>query len=234
MGLRFVRPELLIQALTHRSAVSELGEAVGRTSVLPWNERLEFLGDSVLGLAVSRRLMQRSETFDEGQLSRLRATIVNESALADAARSIDLGSALILGRSAEQAGGRGRDSLLADALEAVIGAVYLDAGFECADALIGRLLAEALAGDFATKSLVDCKSMLQEWTQERLKLAPTYETISESGPDHDKRFEVIVSIAGEIYGRGVGVSKKRASQEAARMALLRLNTQSRQAEGDSQ
>lgn len=229
--MRFANPELLIQALTHRSAVSELGEALGRDAALPWNERLEFLGDSVLGLAISRRLMQRSETFDEGKLSRLRATLVNEAALAEAARAIALGSALILGRSAEQAGGRSRDSLLADALEAVIGAVYLDAGFDRADALVGRLLSEALAGDFATQSLADCKTLLQEWTQERLKLAPSYETIGEMGPDHDKRFEVVVRIAGEIYGHGVGVSKKRASQEAARMALLRLQSQSRRSEG---
>jgi ribonuclease-3 len=234
LGHRFARPELLVEALTHRSAVSELGESLGREIPLPWNERLEFLGDSVLGLAVSRRLMQREEAFDEGTLSRLRATIVNESTLADAARAADLGAALILGRSAEQGGGRGRDSLLADAFEAVIGAVYLDSGFERADALVGRLLADSLAGDLTAKSQGDSKTLLQEWTQERLKLAPSYETIRESGPDHDKRFEVVVRIAGEIYGRGVGVSKKRASQEAARMALQRLTTApSRPSEGVS-
>lgn len=234
LGYTFKRPELLVEALTHRSALSELGESLGRDARLPWNERLEFLGDSVLGLAVSRRLMERGEAFDEGKLSRLRASIVNEAALAEAARAVGLGAALILGRSAEQAGGRGRDSLLADAFEAVIGAVFLDGGFEIADALVGRLLSDPLAGDLAAKSQADSKTLLQEWTQERLKLAPSYETIQETGPDHDKRFEVVVRIAGEIYGRGVGASKKRASQEAARMALLQLTTAPRFAQGGIQ
>lgn len=190
---------------------------------LPWNERLEFLGDAVLGLAVSRRLMERGEGLAEGELSRVRAALVNEESLAELARALEVGKTLVMGKGAALSGGRGRDSLLADALEAVIGAVFVDGGFAAADAVVGRIFAETLAGDLRLLVQLDYKTMLQELTQDRLKVTPTYEVMTETGPDHDKIFAVRVLVAGEERGRGSGASKKRASQDAARQALEALS-----------
>ena len=194
---------------------------------LPWNERLEFLGDAVLGLAVSRRLMERTEEFAEGELSRLRAGLVNEAALAALARRIGLGPFLIMGRGAELGLGRERDSILADAVEALIGAVFRDAGFAAADQAVGRLFGATLSddGEGALIGLgdADYKTMLQEIVQEELKVTPTYAVVAASGPDHEKRFEVRVMIGERELGRGAGASKKRASQDAARVALGTLD-----------
>lgn len=220
VGHKFADLTLLYEALTHRSALMELSAAgQGRQAELPWNERLEFLGDSVLGLCVSQKLMQKGEGLAEGELSRIRASLVNEESLAEIARSLELGTFLILGKGAEQSGARGRDSLLADALEATIGAVFLDAGFEAADAVVGYLLAEAFAGDPRLLVHADFKTMLQELTQDKCRKTPVYEVVLERGPDHEKVFEVAVTLAGRELGRGTGPSKKRASQEAARRAL---------------
>jgi ribonuclease-3 len=199
---------------------------------LPWNERLEFLGDSVLGLAVSRRLMAYEERFAEGELSRIRAAVVNEESLADAARRVELASCMLLGKGAVRTGALERDSLLADGLEALLGAVFVDGGFDAADHTVGRLFDKALDGDPQLLVQTDFKTMLQELTQERLRVTPTYEVTAESGPDHDKKFEVRVMIAGQEMGRGAGASKKRASQAAARMAIEKLVKQA-QAEGAS-
>ena len=200
-------------------------ERGAETLRLPWNERLEFLGDAVLGLAVSRRLMERGRDFAEGELSRIRSAVVNETALAVAARALDLGSCLVLGRGAALAGGRDRDSLLANGFEAVLGAVFVDGGFTAADAVVGRLLEPRLAGDLTAMVAADFKTMLQEITQDRLKLTPTYEVTSAVGPDHEKVFEVRVLVAQREVGRGSGPSKKRASQEAARHAVSALGTE---------
>lgn len=197
----------------------------GQALDLPWNERLEFLGDAVLGLAVSRRLMERGEELAEGDLSRIRAALVNEESLAELARELDIGSYLVLGKGAAQSGGRGRDSLLADALEALVGAVFVDGGFDAADRLVGRIFAAALAGELRLLVQTDFKTMLQELTQDKLKTTPTYEVAMENGPDHDKVFEVRVLLDGRELGRGKGASKKRASQVAARHALDQLMTQ---------
>lgn len=222
LGFAFNDPMLLWQALTHRSALMEF--SVGEPELhLPWNERLEFLGDAVLGLAVARRLMERTEEFAEGELSRIRASLVNEASLAGVARTLDLGSFLIMGRGATMGGGRDRESILADAVESLIGAVFSDGGFLAADALVGRLFAGVFSLDgLAAHSQTDYKTMLQELTQDSLRVTPTYDVVSASGPDHEKRFEVRVMVGDKELGRGGGASKKRASQEAARAALDKL------------
>jgi ribonuclease-3 len=240
VGHSFADLALLYEALTHRSALMELngasmreiklgvGQLAGAATALavaphslnlPWNERLEFLGDAVLNLAVSQRLMQRSEDLAEGDLSRIRAALVNEEALAEVARGLELGKFLLMGKGAVQNGGRNRDSLLADGLEALIGAVFVDAGFNAADQVVGRLLKADLTGDLELLIQTDFKTMLQELTQEKLKLIPTYLVIGESGPDHAKSFTVQVVINGHALGQGYGASKKRASQNAARHAI---------------
>ncbi len=186
---------------------------------LPWNERLEFLGDAVLGLSISQRLMERGNKLAEGDLSRLRAMLVNEENLADQARNLQLGKFLIMGKGTTQTGGRNRDSLLADALEALIGAVFVDGGFAAADALVGRIFADQLTGDLAQYKRSDYKTQLQELTQAHNKQTPVYEVAQETGPDHAKVFEVRCIVSGHELGRGRGASKKRASQEAAKLAI---------------
>ncbi|MEN9835267.1 MAG: ribonuclease [Pseudomonadota bacterium] len=231
-GHRFADLTLLYEALTHRSALMELsgaGPQRGATSrrapilssspSLPWNERLEFLGDAVLGLAISQRLMEGGDKLAEGDLSRLRAMLVNEENLADQARQLQLGKFLIMGKGTTQTGGRNRDSLLADALEALIGAVFVDGGFAAADALVGRIFAGQLKGDLAQYKRSDYKTQLQELTQAHNKQTPVYEVAQESGPDHAKVFEVRCLVSGQELGRGRGASKKRASQEAAKLAI---------------
>ena len=163
--------------------------------------------------------MRRSEDLAEGDLSRIRAALVNEESLAEVARSLELGKFLVMGKGAVQSGGRNRDSLLADGLEALIGAVFVDAGFTAADLVVGRLLKTDLTGDLTSLVQTDFKTMLQELTQERLKLTPTYLVVAETGPDHAKLFTVQVVISGRSLGQGQGASKKRASQEAARHAI---------------
>lgn len=189
---------------------------------LPWNERLEFLGDAVLGLCVSRRLMERHFGLAEGDLSKIRAALVNEESLAELARSLKLGNYIVLGKGAAQGGGRERDSLLADGLEAVIGAVFSDAGYFAADQLVGQLVDPILSDDLSHLIRMDFKTALQELTQERLKVTPTYEVIEANGPDHAKVFTVRVLIGSKEMGRGQGASKKRASQVAAHNATLNL------------
>jgi ribonuclease-3 len=186
------------------------------------NERLEFLGDSVLSLAVTRRLMEWEGDLTEGELSKIRASLVNEEALATMARAIDLGDALLLGRGAHRSGGRELDSLLADAMEAVIGAVFVDAGYEAADQLVGRVFWKSFTGDLRAVVQTDYKTALQELMQDRYRQTPTYEVTTSSGPDHDKQFEVKVLVGASELGRGTGPSKKRASQAAAHQALLSL------------
>ncbi len=230
LGYVFRDRELLFEALTHRSALMEFSaEQDPDLADLPWNERLEFLGDAVLGLSVAARLMVRAEQFSEGELSRLRASLVNEESLARVAKVVDLGTCLAMGRGAAQGGGRERASILADAMEAVIGAVFSDAGFAAADALVERLFAEvfpelsnASEAELSALRSPDYKTMLQELMQEAMKITPTYDMVSSSGPDHEKRFEVRVMVGERELGRGGGASKKRASQEAARVALARL------------
>jgi ribonuclease-3 len=214
LGVPLVRRDLGLAALTHKSYFNE-----HRDSGLQDNERLEFLGDAVVDLAISHRLMERFPHASEGELSKLRALIVNEEGLARIARALSLGDLLLLGRGEEMTGGREKSSVLADAMEAVIGAVYLGAGMESVMALVDRHFLDALEGVAEGRSGLDYKTKLQEDVQNRLKVSPRYRVVAEVGPDHEKTFEVEVSIGSELYARATGRSKKEAEQAAARATL---------------
>jgi len=209
--ISFPDRSLGLAALTHKSYTNEHREDSATD-----NERLEFLGDAVIDLAISHRLMERFPTASEGELSKLRALIVNEEGLAKVARALGLGDLLLLGRGEELTGGRTKNSVLADALEAVIGAVYLSNGWDKVMELVDRHFAEALAGVAEGRSGQDYKTRLQEDVQNRLRVSPKYRVTSESGPDHEKVFEVEVSINPELTARATGRSKKEAEQAAAR------------------
>jgi ribonuclease-3 len=211
----FQRQELLHLALTHRSAPLQPGEA--------HNERLEFLGDAVLDLAISDLLMRRFPESNEGDLSKMRASLVNAQVLAAKAAAVSLGHWLRLGGGEERSGGRDKPSILASAYEAVLGAVYLDGGFSPALTLVSQHFAEELE----EKSRViqfDSKTRLQEITQKIFKETPVYAVVETVGPDHQKRFISQVTIAGKLYGRGEGPNKKSADQAAAfeTLSMLKL------------
>jgi ribonuclease-3 len=214
LGHTFNQPTLLVQAFQHASYVNEQDD-----TRLENNERLEFLGDAVLDLAVSHFLMDRYPEANEGQLSKYRAMLVGESGLYEIARELKLGQYLLLGKGEEQSNGREKPSILANTLEALVGAVYLDAGFDRTLAVLRRLLWPMLE-DVASKALVtDFKSMLQEYTQETAKTVPTYRLEAEIGPPHDKTFRVALILNGERLADGEGKSKKEAEQNAAREAF---------------
>jgi ribonuclease III len=213
VGHRFSNLELLRRSLTHRSSV---GKDTARN-----NEQFEFLGDAVLALAMSDLLIGRFPDRSEGDLSKIRASLVNESVLAEKATELGLGEALLLGKGEERTRGRRKPSILAAAYEAVLGAVYLDADFDQVRDLVARHFGRAI-DEHATAGLQDYKTRLQELTQSLFKEVPTYELIRETGPDHDKRFVSQISIVGKICGRGVGRSKKIAEQAAAMQALQSL------------
>ena len=209
-----VEPGLLQQALTHRSYAYEHGG-------LPTNERLEFLGDSVLGIVVTDALYTTHPDLPEGQLAKLRASVVNTRALAEVARGLQLGRWLRLGRGEEATGGRDKNSILADTMEAVIGAVYLDRGIGGATALVRGLFGPVMVAAAAEGAQLDWKTALQEVMAARGLGVPDYR-ITESGPDHDKRFAAQVLVAGEPLGAGDGRSKKEAEQVAAEAACSAL------------
>lgn len=217
----FTQPELLKEALTHKSHLQ------GKPNEsLKDNERLEFLGDAVLDLIVSEYLARTYPELSEGDLSQTRAHLVRQSSLAQAARRLQFGALLRVGRGEEQTQGRGKSSLLANAFEAVIAAIYLDGGLDPARVFVLMALDEHLqALDVAnlSASRQDYKSQLQEWCQGKFSVIPEYRLIRESGPDHQKVFEVEVSIQGKIQGRGIGNSKKSAEQEAAKSAYAQKN-----------
>ena len=209
-------PELLTRALTHKSYANE-------NKVQSHNERMEFLGDAVLNLIVSEYLMKSCPDSTEGDLSRLRAAVVSESALAQIARDIGLGTYLLLGRGEEQTGGRNKASLLADCLEALIASIYLDAGKRAAQTFVMRFFEPVIKQTCTSGGTPDYKTELQEVCQDRLKQLPEYRVSSETGPDHQKQFEITVAINGRVSGRGKGKSKKEAEQNAAKEALEKLN-----------
>ena len=209
----FQNPHLLHLALTHSSWSNE-------HHVEEHNERVEFLGDAVLELCVSRFLYDRFPQAREGDLTRLRSALVNTRMLANVARRIGLDIVLQLGRGEEQQGGRQRDALLADALEAVLGAVFLDGGFEAAGAVIDRLFSEQWPKQIASSDVQrDFKSRLQEVTQRLLRSLPVYVLLDSEGPEHDKRFTVRVTVSDGRFWIGTASSMKRAEHEAARQAL---------------
>jgi len=216
-------PELIERALTHRSYAYEQGG-------LPTNERLEFLGDSVLGLVVTEHLFTSFPDLSEGQLAKLRAAVVNSRALADVARGLDLGGVVHLGRGEETTGGRDKSSILADTMEAVIGAVFLEHGIDAARAFVHHLF-DALMADVATRGAgLDWKTSLQELSSLSGLGVPFYEVV-ESGPDHAKSFQATVRIDTRRYGPGAGRNKKEAEQNAAAIAFAALKATSSTATG---
>jgi ribonuclease III len=224
LGYRFKRPELLERALTHSSAVPELKAEHAETSPDPAavqdNERLEFLGDAVLELLAREYLLTSFPEWNEGQLSKSRAGLVNAHSLEDAARRIRLGEHLRLGRGEEKTGGREKPTLLADAFEAVVAAVYLDSGLVATREMLTRLLFEqTLESRGARIADSDRKSALQEFLQGRGEAPAEYRLSGESGPDHQKLFQVEVWINGERMARGEGSTKKEAEQRAAQSAM---------------
>ena len=215
LGVTFKEPSYLRQALTHSSYINENPAFVS-------NERLEFLGDAVLGLVIAERLYADKESATEGELTRLRATLVSREGLVRVARSINLGAHLYLGKGEELRGGRLKPANLAGALEAVIAAIFLDQGLGVARSLILGLFEAEIQRVMKEKKVVDCKSELQEITQSRYQCTPVYRLVSESGPSHDRVFTVEVVIGDSVVGRGSGKNKKEAETEAAREALERL------------
>jgi ribonuclease III len=201
--------------VTHRSWCAEHPGA-------PSNERLEFLGDAVLGIVVTDQLYRDHPDLPEGQLAKTRAEVVSSAALAPMARALGLGSALRLGRGEEMSGGRDKASILADALEAVLGAVWLDGGLDAAALVVRQLVADALDRAVAGPGGGDFKTRLQEEAAHRADAMPEY-AITETGPDHAKHFEATVSVAGEQWGHGAGRSKKEAEQAAAADAWERIS-----------
>ncbi|MFH1674991.1 MAG: ribonuclease III [Pseudomonadota bacterium] len=216
---KFNNIELMQEALRHSSFVNEQSDFS-----LTNNERLEFLGDSVLDLIISHLLMIRFPEMNEGDLSKMRAAIVNETQLADVAQELSLGSHLMLGKGEALAHGYEKKSILADTLEAVLAAIYLDGGIDSVSKVIESLFAERV-NSLALKLIKkDFKSRLQENAQFRFKIIPLYEVISEDGPSHDKTFTVRMTVGSDISTEGIGKSKKEAEQDAAEKGLKLLKT----------
>ena len=215
LGYRFSNITLLQNALTHSSYANERWH----NSLLS-NERLEFLGDSVLGMLVAEYLYRNFPNRPEGELTRMRADMVCEQTLAAAANRIGLGQHLLLGHGEEQGGGRTRSSILADAMESVIAASFLDGGMEAALQIVRTFIFVEVP---VTKlHNADYKTQLQEMVQQKKNQTLAYELVGQSGPDHDKKFDVEVSLNGSVVGFGSGSSKKRAEQDAARAAIEKL------------
>ena len=215
LGVTFHDASMRAMALTHRSFAFENG-------LTATNERLEFLGDSVLGVIVTDMAYRSYPDMPEGSLAKLRAAIVNMVALADVARSLDLGRMVLLGKGEEQSGGRDKSSILADALEAVFGAVYLDRGLDVATELVERLFRPRMEAYVRGEGERDYKTLLQELASSELRAMPEYR-LEERGPDHQKEFTATVYLDGQALGRGTGRSKKEAEQQAAGEAFHRIS-----------
>jgi ribonuclease-3 len=217
LGYRFKQPELLMQAFRHASYVNEQAD-----SNLEDNERLEFLGDAVVDLAISHLLMEQFKSAEEGDLSKYRAAVVDEAGLYQIALTLSLGTYLLLGKGEEQSGGREKPSILANSVEALIGALYLDAGFDKTMEVIRKLFSSSLKRVGTQQMIHDFKSLLQEYTQASYKTLPRYHLVKETGPAHDKTFTVALMLNGERLGEGEGKSKKEAEQQVAREVFICL------------
>jgi ribonuclease III len=221
LGYTFSDIRLLNKALTHKSYVNE------RNEFLKHNERFEFLGDSVLDVLVSNYLVSEFSDYAEGTLSKIRAAVVNETCLANLARKIELGKYLLLGKGEDFSGGRNKSSILADAFEAVAGALFRDGGLESASQVFLPLLRGEISNFSHSWDFRDFKSELQEYTQNKWVCTPKYKVVNEFGPDHAKEFEVTVTIKSQFKGQGSGSSKKEAEQAAAKMAMKNFSESSK-------
>jgi ribonuclease III len=217
LGYIFKRPDLIAEAFRHSSYTNELGDLDLRD-----NERLEFLGDAVLDLAIGHILMELFPDAKEGDLSKYRAIVVSEKGLSQVAKELGLGEYLLLGRGEELTYGREKPSILANTIEALIGALYLDAGFTVTKEIIHRLFSPLLGKIELERAAEDYKSLVQEYTQQKYKTRPDYVQVRESGPAHNKIFRVALSLDGKIIAEGEGKTKKEAEQEAAREAFFCL------------
>lgn len=218
LGITFAKPALLEQALVHSSYINEIPE-LGLAS----NERMEFLGDAVLGVIIAEKLYRDYPQFNEGAMTRLRAAVVRQESLARIALELNIGEFLFLGKGENSSGGRHKPANLASTLESVIAAIYLDQGLDCARKFILGLFNDEILEAIASGVAVDYKSRLQEIVQARQQVTPVYNLISETGPPHDKTFVVEVAVSGRTLGTGSGKSKKMAETEAARLALIELD-----------
>jgi ribonuclease III len=217
LGYRFKRENILEKAFRHASYVNEREKMD-----LGNNERLEFLGDAVLDLAVSHILMDLFEEVDEGELSKYRASVVNEGGLCRVARKLQLGDYMLLGKGEELTQGREKPSILANTMEALLGALYLDAGFDRTKEIIQRLFMPLIERVHSDEAVHDFKSILQEHTQEIYKQRPEYRLVEQNGPAHDRTFRVSLHLEGRVIAGGEGKSKKEAEQRAAREAFFCL------------
>lgn len=217
LGVSFNDLKLLIEALTHRSYLNEHRDYTGSH-----NERLEFLGDAVLELAATDFLFKKFPTKPEGELTAYRAALVNTVSLAESSQLLGVNDFLLLSKGESKDTGRARDVILADAFEAIIGAMYMDSGYDAAEAFIAKNIFNKIDKVIAERSYQDAKSRFQEIAQEKRGTTPSYETLSEVGPDHDKRFTVGVFIGSEEIARGEGQSKQEAEQSAAVAGLDKM------------
>ena len=213
LGVSFKNLDLLVEALTHRSYLNE--HRTGGNH----NERLEFLGDAVLELTVTRFLFERFPTKPEGDLTAYRAALVNTVSLAETSEALGVNDMLLLSKGERKDTGRARENILANAFEAILGAIYLDQGYESAEAFVATHLYPKIDAILANRSWQDGKSHFQEVAQEKRGITPTYKTVREEGPDHDKQFTVGVFLGAEEVARGEGKSKQEAEQAAAQAAL---------------
>ena len=216
LGYTFKNKELLNNALTHKSFVKKSG-------ITKNNERLEFLGDSVLGFTVAEYLYKNYSNLPEGELTKIRAMVVCEDCLFKISEKINLGEVIFMGKGEEQTSGRKRPSILSDAMEAVFAAIYLDSDMETVKSIIINLLENEIVNAVSQRNIKDYKTVLQELVQKNGVCSPLYKLLKEEGPDHDKTFTSAVLLNGKIAGEGSGKTKKEAEKEAARIALLTLN-----------
>lgn len=217
IGIRFRKLELLNLAFCHRSYANESGADISN------NEKLEFLGDSVLGLVVSEYLYRTLTDKAEGDLARIKSFVVSEDSLAEIAKSIKVDNFILIGKGEEYSGGRSKKAILADCMEAVIGAFYLDSGFKASMSFVLKYLVPEINKVLENRHKKDYKTLLQEYVQKRYKSYPRYSLVKKTGPDHDRTFWIEVTIQGKSYGPGKGKNKKEAEQHAAGIAYNDLN-----------
>ncbi|MBN2524767.1 MAG: ribonuclease III [Deltaproteobacteria bacterium] len=216
IGYSFNNLELMMEALTHKSYFNE------QSSVACHNERLEFLGDAVLDLIISKKFMSMRQRWPEGKLTRYRAALVNEESLAQVATSLNLGSLILLGKGEDKNNGRQKSSILSDCVEAVVGAIFLDSDFYVCDEVVLKWFEEMIEEVIEGDGMEDAKTLLQQQLQAQ-NLSPAYRTVGVEGPDHDRTYEVEISVSGEPLSRGFGKSKKEAEKQAAHNSLKTLS-----------